>query len=189
MPPSTNNNKQPTNIRFNEHDELVKLRNVTTTPRPGVVVGGGSLLSTQQRPNVSRPLHNTTTPFTTSPTTTTRTTTSPPRAPLLYKLNINDTYSKSLLDNIKSKDNRLNIVIKKPPLIDPTAKLGSGPHTKLGQLVVDTNINNNNNNINFNSIPSVKNKVGVTTPFPFNQLNPVILSKQDKPVHPQITTR
>lgn len=134
------NTNNPTNKhKYNEHDELLRLRNVTTTA----------------------------TAATTSATATSH------KTPLLYKLNINDSYSKNLLDNIKSKENRLNIVIKKP---------AAENQPKLGQLVVDTNLNPNHKIFNHNKY------INPTTQFPFNKLNPVIMPKV-KPNHPEITTR
>lgn len=186
--------------RYSEHDELLRIRNATATTTKTTTRATTTTTTTasfQQRPKTTTyPQPSVTAQSAASlmhTTTTTKTT------PLLYILNINDTYSKALLNNIKSKDNRLNILIKKPPAIVENSAVGQ---PKIGQLVVDTNLlshpfssinnnNNNNNNINpsgvmMNSI--VKNKIAVTTPFPFNQLNPVILNK-DKSLHPQITTR
>lgn len=175
---NNNRNSVENSNRLREHDEQVRLRNasmmmMTTTT------------TTTGRPPMTR-VHLTTT-----------TTTS--KMPLLYKLNINDSYSKALLDNIKSKDNnRLNILIKKPPMSGVGEDGSSGGQPKLGQLVVDTNLQNPiSSSINSNSIMNINNNINLkhklpvpvaTTPFPFNQLNPIILNK-DKFMHPQITTR
>lgn len=99
-------------------------------------------------------------------------------APMLYKLNINDSYSKNLLDNVslrtkfglKSND-KLNILIKKPSMEE---------QPKLGQLVVESNSNKHSSGGGGSN--------GVT-PFSFNKLNPIILQKVKQDYSQTTTTR
>jgi hypothetical protein len=189
---AANNYKKPSenerlyNSSSEEHDELFRVRtnisNSASLPQPSLLMAKVNARTTLL------------TPTTKSASTTTTTQTSTPTAPLSYKLNINDTYSKALLDNINGRSryngalkpaDKLNIWIKKPAQSATQDDPG-----KVGQLIIDTN-QPNQQQYNSNSASVAKSSnPGAQIIDKLNKLNPIVLQqKVNKQDYLHMTTR
>lgn len=186
---AANNYKKPSenerlyNSSSEEHDELFRVRtNISSAslPQPSLLMAKVNARTTILTP-------------TTKPSATTTTQTSTPTAPLSYKLNINDTYSKALLDNINGRSryngalkpaDKLNIWIKKPAQSATQEDPG-----KVGQLIIDTNQPNQQYNSNSASVAKSSNP-GAQFIDKLNKLNPIVLQqKVNKQDYLHMTTR
>ena len=189
---AANNYKKPSenerlyNSSSEEHDELFRVRtnisNSASLPQPSLLMAKVNARTTLL------------TPTTKSASTTSTTQTSTPTAPLSYKLNINDTYSKALLDNINGRSryngalkpaDKLNIWIKKPAHSATQDDPG-----KVGQLIIDTN-QPNQQQYNSNSASVAKSSnPGAQIIDKLNKLNPIVLQqKVNKQDYLHMTTR